>query len=159
VHLRLSWKVLDFNSVSLGKLKSLYEYLLGIHIIKLIRKSVPCSRSASTLVGFEFGWYAELLTPRVRLWKAASTSVGRWRFHQWFAQWDLTKKPKESLCLRARVHLWTSRLAIYTPRLHLRASVVWGCRHVRVQFMPLRYVSVSGRDDSLTKQLPGWSCQ
>jgi hypothetical protein len=38
---------LQIYSHSVGKLKSLYEYLLGKHIHKLVRKSVPYSYSPS----------------------------------------------------------------------------------------------------------------
>jgi len=58
---------LQIYSHSVGKLKSLYEYLIGKHIHKLIRKSVPYTCSPWV----ELGLYVGLLTSSVRLWKAA----------------------------------------------------------------------------------------
>jgi hypothetical protein len=45
-------KRLQIYSHSLGKLKSLYEYLIGKHIHKLIRKSVPYACSPWVELGF-----------------------------------------------------------------------------------------------------------
>ena len=45
-------KRLQIYSHSLGKLKSLYEYLIGKHIHKLIRKSVPYACSLLVELGF-----------------------------------------------------------------------------------------------------------
>jgi hypothetical protein len=58
---------LQIYSHSVGKLKSLYEYLIGKHIHKLIRKSVPYACSPWV----ELGLYVGLLTSSVRFWKAA----------------------------------------------------------------------------------------
>jgi hypothetical protein len=41
-----------FCSFFVGELKSLYEYLIGKHIHKLIRKSVPYTCSLSVELGF-----------------------------------------------------------------------------------------------------------
>ena len=57
-----------FSSVFLGKLKSLYEYLIGKHIHELVRGSVPYACSP---LAVELGLYVGLPTSSVRLWKAA----------------------------------------------------------------------------------------
>jgi hypothetical protein len=60
-------KRLKIFSHSVGKLKSLYEYLIGSHIHKLIGKSVRYTCSPWV----ELGLYVGLLTLSVRLLKAA----------------------------------------------------------------------------------------
>ena len=145
-------------SASVGTLKSLYAYLIGKHINSTFCGYVTCGCSPLGVWAWSVLWFVHSKCTPLESRVVWPSSIDAAAFNNGLHSEDFDKDNQRITLPYARVNRWTFVYNLHAPVATTR-TVVWGWCHIWVQCVALRCVSVSGCDVSLTKQLPGWSCQ